>query len=70
MAQAMGDTAARDFLEHHERAVPNPPGEARMDVFNNDMGLAFANDPRYQDMDPDDAANFALENGCLQTEVQ
>lgn len=70
MAQTMGDTAARDFLEHHERAVPNPPGEARMDAANNSMGLAFADDPRYQDMDPDDAANLALKSGCLQTGVQ
>lgn len=67
MAQTMGDTAARDFLEHHERAEPNPPGEAHMDATNNAMGLAFANDPRYADMDPDVAANVALKRGCLQT---
>lgn len=70
MAQAMGDTAARDFLEYHERAEPNPPGEAQMDATNNAMGLAFANDSRYADMDPDDAANFALKSGCLQIGIK
>ena len=70
MAQTMGDTAARDFLEHHERAEPNPPGEAHMDATNNSMGLAFAGDPRYANMDPDAAANFALKHGCLQTGIK
>lgn len=69
MAQFMGENAASDFLNHHERAVPNPPGEAKMDAANNAMGLAFAKDPRY-DMDPDDAADLALKSGCLQTGVQ
>jgi hypothetical protein len=70
MTQAMGPNAASDFLNHHEVAVPNPPGEAQMDATNNAMGLAFAGDPRYKDMSPDDASNFALKSGCLQTGVK
>ena len=70
MAQTMGDTAARDFLEHHERAAPGPAGENQMDATNNAMGLSFAADPRYAGMDPDVAANFALRRGCLQTGVK
>ncbi len=67
MVQSIGSEAAAAFANAYEVSNPNDIGEMNMDLFNNSMGRAFASDPRYSRLTPDNAADLALLLNCLQT---
>lgn len=46
--------------------VPVPSFGETMDLYNNAMGRNAVRHPAYQGLSPADAADSALENGCLQ----
>lgn len=45
MAQSTGSGAASAFANAHEVSSPNEPAELAMDLYNNAMGRAFAENP-------------------------
>ena len=67
MAKRMGAARAKGFADSREVSFPDPPNERAMDLYNNAMGRAFAQDSRYQRLSPDGAARGALANHCLRT---
>jgi len=67
MAQSMGSGAAAAYANAHEVSGGGPATENAMDLRNNAMGRAFASDPRYKNLSPNQAADIALKSGCLQT---
>jgi hypothetical protein len=58
---------ATAFGNAHEVTARNGSAERGMDLYNNAMGRAFGTDPRYSGLVSSEAADFALQNGCLQT---
>lgn len=67
MAQRMGRANAAAAANLYESTNPNPVAEHSMDYFNNSVGRQAADDSRYSGLTPNQAADRALRNGCLQT---
>jgi hypothetical protein len=68
MTRLMGPDRAAAFGNAHEaNYANNPRNEEAMDTWNNATGRAMAVDPRYKNMSTADAAETALQNGCLRS---
>jgi RHS repeat-associated protein len=67
MTRSIGANEAQIFGDAHEVSNPDPEPERNMDLFNNAMGRAFAQDPRYANMSPEDALSRNRVNACLRT---
>jgi RHS repeat-associated protein len=68
MTRLMGAERAAAFGNAHEANYANNPHmEEAMDTWNNAVGRAMAADPAYKNMSTADAAETALQNGCLRS---
>jgi RHS repeat-associated protein len=65
MTRTFGSTVAELFSNAYEVSNPNPPSEQFMDLVNNAVGRALAEDPAFANMTPEQALDFALKNKCL-----
>lgn len=66
MTRSIGSGAAAGFANSHEVSGDDPAPEHRMDLYNNAVGRAMAQDPRFSSLSPEDLAEIAYRYGCLQ----
>ncbi len=65
IAREYGAEAAKVLTDLYEARGENPDEELLMDLFNNAVGIALANDPANQGRDPGEVAMQALTSGQL-----
>lgn len=69
MTRTLGADNARFFGNAHEAHYPNNPARSeRMDTWNNHVGRAMAEDPRYRNRSAHEVTMLAIKNGCLKVE--
>lgn len=67
MARSMGPERASAFANSHEVSDNGPSNERRMDLHNNAVGRLMAMDPRFFELNSEEAGDIALRSGCLIT---
>ena len=68
LTRLLGPSRANAFLNANEvRNVSAHPVDTATDTYNNFVGVALAQDSRFQNLSVDELAEYALANGCART---
>lgn len=66
LTRSMGPYVAKGYTDSHEVSGKNRSSETAMDLRNNAIGRMMAQNSRFKHLTPEEIAEIAYRNGCLQ----